>query len=180
MATVPTTITETVNKKIVASDWNTYVSGPVGFFTASRPIAYVYQNVAQSIPNANVLTAITMDSETLDRDNQHSTSSLTSRVVIGGTLGWYRVTGTVCYATLATTPATSRRALIQFNGAPLGGYSIIGAGQSLTGVTTTTIVQATASTDYVELYGAQDSAGALNTAVSGTFRSSLLVEWIGS
>ena len=180
MATIPSTLTAAVGNKIKASDWNTYERDAISFVTTNRPIAYVYQGVAQSIPNANVLTAITMDSETLDRDNQHSTSSLTSRVVIGGTLGWYRVTGTVCYATLATTPATSRRALIQLNGAATGGYSIIGAGQSLTSVTATTIVQATASTDYVELYGAQDSAGALNTVVSGTFRSFLLVEWIGS
>jgi hypothetical protein len=179
MATLPTTPTAaTVGSKVTATNWNNQVQLPEEFFRLNRPVFLGYQTVTQSLTTATT-TVITLDTELIDRDNQHSTTTNTDRVVIGGTLGWYRVTGQVAYAGNATG---DRRAQILKNGASAGtGYSIIPASTTnLITVQITTIVQATANTDYVSLAGYQSSGGALSTLNSGGCNSYLLVEWIGS
>lgn len=178
MATLPSTpAAATVGSKITATNWNNQVQLPEEFFRVNRPICVLKQGTVQSLTTAT-LTAITFDVETLDRDNQHSTSSNTDRVIIGSTLGWYRITGSIAYAGNATG---DRRAVIYLNGGASNGYSI--SHPSSTALISTNVVgyvQATSVTDYVQLYGYQSSAGSLNTVVSGTFQSYLTVEWIGS
>ena len=181
MATLPSTPTAaTVGSKITASNWNSQVQLPEEFFRVNRPICVVYQTTVQSI-TANTTTPVLFDSETLDRDvpGQHSTSTNTDRIVIGTTLGWYRVTGTVAYAGLA---GGSRRAFIALNGSTLAngsGYSIVNNPDATTGisVSTTALVQATNATDYVQLDAY--SSATVNTLVT-TFKSNLTAEWIGS
>ena len=181
VATLPSTPTAaTVGSKITASNWNTQVQLPEEFFRVNRPICVVYQTSAQSIAMATA-TPVLFDSETLDRDvpGQHSTSTNTDRIVIGTTLGWYRVTGTVSYAGVV---GGSRRAFITLNGAALAngsGYSIIRDADGSTAITvsTTALVQATNATDYVQLNAY--SSAAINTYVA-TFKSNLTAEWIGS
>ena len=178
MATLPTTPTAaTVGSKVTASNWNDQVQLPEEFFRLNRPVCLVYATAAQSIPNTTN-TAILFNTERLDRDNQHSTSANTDRVVIGNTLGWYRVTGSVSFVANATG---IRTAFIWLNGAGVGTYAYTHAtatGNTQT-VTVTSIVQATASTDYVQLGCFQSSTASLNLNVT-TSTSSLLVEWIGS
>jgi hypothetical protein len=185
MATIPfqpVPAAATVGSKIQAANWNTQVQLAEEFFRLNRPIAQIQQTVAQSIPNTTY-TAITFTGESLDRDNQHDTATNTSRVVIGKTVGWYKVTGVVCYAAPSTATG-GRGASIWFNGSPstLGGnvfHSVVNTG-AVHSVLTTVLVQATTPTDYVELYAYQQSGGALNTAISGGQVSYMIVEWIGS
>ena len=176
MANLPYTLQKSVGSKLSAADWNTYVKGNDDFFIYNRPLCITRQSVAQVIATATY-TPITMDAETLDRDNQHSTVTNTDRVVIGNTLGWYRVSGVVAFPGNATG---TRIAAIYLNGAAVQtGYTRIGANASFSCVPVTAIVQATASTDYVQCIAWQDSGVSLTTSVSGAW-SSLTVEWIGS
>jgi hypothetical protein len=177
MATLPATVQKSVGSKLSAADWNTFVKANDDFFIYNRPLCVLKQGTVQSL-TTSTLTPITFDLETLDRDNQHSTATSTDRVVIGNTLGWYRVTGSVAYTGNA---AGDRRAVIYLNGVATNGYSI--SHPSSTSLISTMVVgyvQATSATDYVQLYGWQSSGVALNTVVSGTFQSYLNVEWIGS
>ena len=178
MATLPTTPTAaTVGSKVTASNWNSQVQLPEEFFRLNRPLCVLKQTVTQSLATATV-TPITFDTETLDRDGQHSTATNTDRVLIGNTLGWYRITGSVAYAGNATG---DRRAIVLLNGGQNSGYTIIHPSTAgLISVNVVGYVQATASTDYVTLGGYQSSGGALSTSVSGAFASYLTVEWIGS
>ena len=179
MATLPTTPTAaTVGSKITASNWNNQVQLPEEFFRLNRPICVAYQTVAQSVPAATN-TPITFDSESLDRDNQHSTTTNTDRIVIGNTLGWYKVTASAAYSANGTG---ERRIFITKNGSvvPLNG-SGYATTQPLASVTTTAgttaYVQATVNTDYVQVCAY--SSVALNTAV-GNLACNVIVEWIGS
>lgn len=178
MATLPTTPTAaTVGSKITASNWNNQVQLPEEFFRLNRPICVLKQTVTQSLTNGTV-TPITFDVETLDRDNQHSTASNTDRVVIGNTLGWYRVTGSIAYAGNASG---DRRAIVLLNGSGINGYTVVHPSSTqFISANVVGYVQATTSTDYVSLAGYQNTGGALSTLVSGSFQSYLTVEWIGS
>ena len=177
MANLPYTLQKSVGSKLSAADWNTYVKGNDDFFIYNRPLCIAHQSVAQVVATSTY-TPITMDTETLDRDNQHSTVTSTDRVVIGNTLGWYRVSGVVAFPGNATG---TRIAAIFLNGAQATttGYTRVVANASFTVIPVTAIVQATASTDYVQCIAWQDSGASLTTPVVGAF-SSITVEWIGS
>ena len=177
MATLPTTTSKAVGAKVQALDWNTYVKGNDDFFIFNRPLCIARQSVAQVVATST-FTPITMDTETLDRDNQHSTVTNTDRVVIGNTLGWYRVSGVVSFPGSATG---TRIAAIYLNGSPISstGYTRIGANASFTAIPVSAIVQATLATDYVQVIAWQDSGSSLTTPVVGTW-ASITVEWIGS
>ena len=141
------------------------------------PYCFATQGSAQSLAN-NTLTASTLDAESEDSLSIHDTVTLNTRFVIGRKLGVWLVTGLVTYATNATG---TRRAVIQLNGSDVNGaHSIVPPGAALGTAQATGMVRATASTDYVELAGLQNSGGALNTTVSGSYRSSLALTWIGA
>lgn len=178
MATKPTIATVAVGQKISASLWNNAVYNDGNFWDNKKPVCYVAQTGAQSIPN-NTLTAITFDSELIDTDGQHSTVSNTSRVVIGNTLGWYRITGT--YFNGTNVSGTRIGAAIGLNGTVQAPEVLAyAAGTAAISVTPTALLQATASTDYVELLALQTSGVAANTSFASPFRSTLLVEYVGT
>ena len=182
MATVPSQSTVAVNDKVSASMWNDDVRDAVNFMTTNRPLFYAEQTVSQTL-TSNIELPITFTTEAIDRDGQHSTSTNTSRVVIGNTLGWYRVSGCVVYQ--ANANATNFRAIISKNGTRVSG-SFAGILNNTTnavcGVATGTVfVQATLSTDYVELVGLMTAAsGTLATSATVGALSSLCVEWVGA
>jgi len=178
MAVLPTTTSKAVGSKVQALDWNTYVKGNDDFFIYNRPLCIAKQTVSQSLATGT-FTPITMDTEVLDRDNQHSTVTNTDRVVIGNTLGWYRVSGTVAYNGGAVG---TRIASVYLNGllTQNTAYTRVVANASFTCVGVTAIVQATAAGDYVQIVGWQDSGGALSTTVASGIFGSITVEWIGS
>lgn len=183
MGTVPVLPSWAVNEDITAADLQA-MSDAVTWDFATRPVAFMAQAVAQTGWTTGIFTPVTFTTEVIDRDAQHSTSVNTSRVTIGTTLGWYRVSGV--YVPAGNSAATLVRANLALNGTAIGGSyaSMSPASTSSTlGVTTgPVVVQATLSTDYVELNGAVSAAsGTLGTSVGGNGAvSALLVEWIGS
>lgn len=116
------------------------------------------KSAAQSLTNS-ALTPITFDTEVLDTDGYHSTSSNTSRITIPKA-GIYLFHGNITFAPNTTG---SRFAWIQLNGVDSrhglnGGMDPEGDDCGLSVVT----LQSLSASDYVELYGFQSSGGALN------------------
>lgn len=143
---------------------------------------HLVQQTPQTGWTSGTATAVTFGSGStiLDTDGIHSESSNTTRVVIGGKLGWWRVTGVYVPATSASS-TTLMRAAIGKNGSLISG-SFGGLATSFTttihGQPAATVeVQATVSTDYVELYGTQTSAGTVGTTVNTFAACSLLAVW---
>ena len=186
MVAVPSQVTVAVASKLPAATWNDDVRDAINFFVSNRPMTYLTQAVAQTGWVSASTNDITFTTEVLDRDGQHSTASNTHRVVIGNTLGWYRVSGVVVFA--GNTAATLLRANISLNGTAVNGsYVSLGVAaatlsSSATALSTNSVlVQATTATDWVSLQGLVTAAsGTLGTAVSGAVTSSLTVEWVGS
>jgi hypothetical protein len=109
---VPTQDTFTVGEKLTAALMNKDVRDSVNYLV-NRPIALVYQNVAQSIPNGTTFTAVTFDSSIIDTYNGHSNSTNNSRYT-AQVAGWYDVLAQIGCPSNATG---IRAALIQVNGA---------------------------------------------------------------
>jgi hypothetical protein len=193
VVSVPTVPTRATGDDFPAADWGSYVKGTYDFLATTRQIAHLVQQTAQTGWTTATFTAITFgaSSEVADRDGQHSTSSNTSRIVIGGTLGLYAVIGT--YGAAGNNVATLLRAAIAFNGTRLAqGMSTVGplgvsatgtaaSGSALSVTTPLCIVASTVSTDYVEIQGYVSAAsGTLGTSVSTDFASSLTAIWLGN
>lgn len=118
----------------------------------------------QSIPNAT-FTAITWDSEYFDTDAFHSTSSNTSRFTIpSGKAGYYEIIGRLDYAANATG---SRRIAIYKNGTLIQGsvFVVPAGGFEITAQINSVLNLAVA--DYIEIYGFQNSGGALDVYKTG-------------
>ena len=133
---------------------------------------------------AATFTSVTFgaSSEVIDRDTQHSTASNTSRVVIGDTLGWYKVSG--LYVTASNSATTLVRCGITFNGTIINGSCASVSPNATSSVqalaTATVLVEATSSTDYVELQGLMTAgSGTIGTAVGAQISPSLTVEYVG-
>jgi len=128
------------------------------------------------------MTAVTFTAEELDRDGQHSTTVNTSRVVIGGTLGWWRVHG--IYAAPGNTNTVLTRARIALNGSGLAAGQCNSQWSSFSGTaaiqTGVVYVEATAAADYVELQGFQQAAaGTIGTGIAVDIASTLTLEYLG-
>jgi hypothetical protein len=182
MATKPTVAQVATGSKATATQWNNAVYQQWQFLDVVKPVCRLVQTVSSNF-TTGTWTAVPMDTEIIDTDSQHSTVSNTSRVIIGNTLGWYRVSGVVY---MNVTVAGKRTASgVAFNGAglPLDGTPCIvySDGVSLQGPASAVgYVQATLSTDYVELYGWQESGGTVASTVVSPYRSSLVVEYLGT
>ena len=183
MGTVPVAPTWSTNVKITAANLQSMSDG-INWDFATRPIGFFVQQTAQTGWTSGTLTAITFgaSSEVIDRDGQHSTASNTSRVVIGNTLGWYRVSGT--YVAAVNANVTRLQARIELNGAAVdGSFAGVGISGNFTHAITTgtALVQSTLATDYVEITAAEtvSSGTPIGTAVSTGAHSTLLVEWLG-
>jgi hypothetical protein len=177
MATKPSVALAAIGQKISATLWNNGVYRVWNFLDVTKPVCAAIQTVAQAALVANTFTSITFDSEQVDTDNQHSTASNTSRVVIGNTLGWYRVTGAVCFSVAAGTRIGAHIAL---NGTAISGseeYVTLGSA-TFTSVTAFALVQATAAADFVELQGFTAVSSA--PQISGALKPYMTVEYIGT
>lgn len=154
---------------LVASDW-----GDLSDDSSQKPLGRVVQSVAQTLTDA-VFAAVTFTAavDEIDTHNFHDPTTNPSRVT-PTRAGYYRFTGTVWMAT-ATTPV---RTSIQFRKsgtgvAPTQEDAFNGRQHS---TPTVTCVQAmNGTTDYMELWAFQDSAGNINTFVSGAAASCM--EW---
>jgi len=147
-----------------------------------RPYLHAYQSSTQSIANTTD-TAITMGAEILDTISGHSTVSNTSRYT-PNVAGYYRCIGNVAWA---GSTAGDRAAQFRLNGsaaatnapyAPmpaLNGAAFLGGSSGLAVAT----FQMNGTTDYIELWGSQNSGGSLSTNVTGT-NSFMIIEWIAA
>jgi hypothetical protein len=161
-------------------------TGSVWLDVADRtdPAALVTQLVTQSLANST-FTAITFTVESYKtHTGLHSTSSNTSRLVLGTVPGTWLVSGQINFQ--GTSATGSRRVLMNLNGVNIASsYTQTGAGPT-TGANPFTsvsvapqIVTAAVSTDYVELQAYQDSGAALSTQVTGGAVSSFTAVRIG-
>jgi hypothetical protein len=132
----------------------------------SQPRSVVYNSATQSLPN-NTLTAVTFDTEDFDVGSMHSTSVNTSRMTCpaNGT-GAYLAIGKVPYA--GSAGGTARVARLRKNGSDIGTQGNLGPVAATTQVVHTMAIFGMVPGDYVELYGFQDSGGALNIGDGAT------------
>jgi hypothetical protein len=175
IAVLPSYRTWVAGEVVTAAYFNTNIRD-AGNFWLSRPLAILRQASGQSISN-NTWTAITLDTEDLNRDSGHSLVTNPSRYT-SQTTGYYLCSGAVAHGFNAT--AGARGAEFATNGAAVN-YTA-----SLVPQVTTTwgswvpisaaFLYLTATTQYVEIWGFQNSGGAVTT----TAGSNLHVLWVSS
>lgn len=140
--------------------------------SSGRPIGRLVAVGTQALAD-NTDVAITFSAEDYDTDGFHSTSSNTSRIT-PNLPGYYKFKGTVYFAP-QTTPVVSEarfRKNASSNLAPADRK----AGQTVAfSLYTEVTIDFNGTTDYIELIGKQDSAGASATNQSSQFSS--VVEW---
>jgi hypothetical protein len=181
MATVPQPHTWVANDNATSTALQT-LTDPINYLLGNatstgvyRPLAQLYQSVAQSIGNA-AWTALTFDTETLDRDNGHSTTSNTSRYT-AQTAGYYLVIGGVDWAPNATGNRLIRFAV---NGTAVAGSTAgqVGFATQDPGLTIARLIYLNVN-DYVETHVYQTSGSALNTGSGsgGEHGCVMHVEW---
>lgn len=141
---------------IYASDINRALRGG-----PERPLVILRNTVTQSVANNSVATALTWDTEVEDTHGWHSTTSNTSRIT-PTVAGWIEVIAFIHFA----GNTTGRRAAVLKLNAGSPNYGEIKAATSASGVSSSVTRQyeVNGTTDYVEVFGFQDSGGALNTA----------------
>lgn len=167
-----TPVTKASGDGLTAADWNAYVrDNQEALFTPPRCL--VDRSTAQSIPDVTV-TSMTFDTELLDNDSMHSTTSNTSRIT-AKTAGLYMMTTSVQFTGNTTG---GRTVSIVLNGAQTLATSdlpSVGTGPARLNVATLYYLDVD---DYVESRVYQSSGGALNvqsTSDSPNFR----VAWVG-
>lgn len=165
-------------QRLTADLLNTLV-GP----TLNPCICMLTQQTAQTGWASSSVNAITFGagSEIIDSDTLHDTGTNTSRIIIGKRLGWWEVSGIYCPA--SNSASNSVRSMIAKNGTTIDGSfggQVPAAVAGFIGVATASIlVEATLSTDYIELQGFQTaSSGTLGTAINTYVRSSLTAKWV--
>lgn len=141
-----------------------------------RHVGRAYATSGQSLADAT-WTAITLQDESFDTGNFHSTSSNQSRVT-PSVAGYYRFTGTGSFESQSTGVGLDvgiRKNGSDFQGSPvrIPGTTTIAAQQ------VSVIVSMNGSSDYCELVMRQDSAGSDNTQINDPFRPTLEWEYIG-
>ncbi len=148
-------------------------------FALGVPLAQMRQTVAQTLAN-NTWTAITFTTEDVDTDvdgtGGHSTSSNTSRFTARYP-GWYQCSGAVGFAANTTSIRGARWAV---NGVTMdpGGVILNTTSTSFAVVPAATLVFYLTIGDYVELQGLQVSGGNLDTSVTSSVQSAMVVKWV--
>ena len=180
MATVPTTDTVSVGEKVTAANYLTFTRDAFAFLL-SPPRCSIYQTATTSMATSGSSQLILFDTEAYDTDTMHSTSTNTSRVT-ATTTGLYLVTAALGFAANTTG---YRLAQIRKNSAGAVGsgtrVAIASASAVPTGATSLSFsayVQLTAG-DYVEMFGLQNSGGALAT-VAGVGETMIQAQWVAN
>lgn len=173
--TVPVMPSESPGYYLTGALWAASVKA-LGDFVTAKPIFFGYQATAQSIPN-NAFTAVSLDSESVDSDGGHSTSTNTSRYVFQ-VAGRYRVHGIASF----TANATGIRAVklnVNGSGVVISSEQIVLPTGSVASTVLTSVPVLAAVGDYVELLVYQNSGAALNTVSNASmdYVTSLAVEF---
>lgn len=177
MATVPVVRTWTAGEVVTAAFMNLNIRD-VCAWLLSPAICQVRQIVSQSLATGTP-AAITMTAEDSDTTGMHSTVSNTSRLTAVYP-GVYDTVGCVGYA----ANATGRRIpSIRVNAAVVdGAATAFSATAASVGKFPTPRMQTFLNVgDYLELWGTQESGGALSTAVGGANDQSILsTRWVSN
>lgn len=170
----------TIRDEVTASSkWNEFRDAIR--FLMEPPIANLRQNSVQSLANATLvaiqLNAFDVDSD-VDGTGGHDTVTNNTRFTARYP-GWHWVSGGVGFATNGNN---WRAAELAVNGVPVNGS---GVQVSAASTTAPTMVPARGGNlvyldagHFVEIYGWQNSGGALNTAVSGVQQPSMTIRWV--
>ncbi len=144
-----------------------------------KPYFHVYQIVVQSLADATD-AAITFTAEIVDTMGAHSNSVQTTRVT-PTVAGFYGLKGRVMFDVNING---DRGAHFRKNGNKLDGANygsapaLNGAGFLYGSCTCEATIFCNGTTDYIELWGAQNRGGALNTAYNANGASSYIIgEW---
>lgn len=177
MATVPSFRTWATSEVVTAAELNSNIRDAGQFWVTNRPRARLRQTSAQSLSNG-VWTGVNFDTEDLDNDGGHSTSSNTSRYV-AVTAGWYLVGG---IGAITFNGSGQRGTRLAVNGTVQPGTQTqnnTGSAGGTDMAVGTQLIFLNAA-DYVELQVMQNSGGSINTQVTSPEQSTLNVVWIGS
>jgi hypothetical protein len=137
----------------------------------------VTKSATQSIATATY-TAVTWDQEGWDTDSYHDNVTNNSRITIpSGKGGKYLVTTNITYA--AAGGGGYRLVNIYKNGAGTGDNSFTPSASFNTTVIVSKVFDL-AVADYIQVYTAQDSGGALNVQASSSHGTSLQVTYLGA
>lgn len=130
--------------------------------TIRRPAVRLVQAVVQSMPD-NTQTALTFTTEELDDYGFHDVAVNNTRIT-PTVAGWYRFTG--AYVSGVLTTPVSFMVILRKNGTNIpSGFRNTGLG-TFPSSTISLLAEMNGTTDYMEMTGIQDSAGATNTAVT--------------
>lgn len=166
-----TPATKTAGDGLTAADWNAYVRDNQEMLHVP-PRCLVDHDAVQSIPHATV-TSVLFNSEVLDNDSMHSTTSDTSRIT-AKTAGLYTMAASVEFV----ANATGERVLsIVLNGSETLVTQAIDAPADPARINVATIYYMDVD-DYVEARVYQTSTGALNLNTSSDIPN-FRVAWIG-
>jgi hypothetical protein len=143
-------------------------------------------STAQSIPTGAFTPIIFNNTDEVDTLGIHDPVTNNTQFNIGAKLGWWWITGK--YATTGSATGIGRRTRFLVNGTTSvnGSYSAFPSfsGTAMTGgfwtCESTSLVQSTTSSDYIEFTALQDTGGALNTVVSGDLRCQMLCIYMGA
>jgi hypothetical protein len=173
--TVPASLLEVPGNTITSAWQNAQVKALCDFLTAV-PVFSGYQTATQSILNST-FTSFTIDTTVIDTDGGHSNTVNPSRYT-ATVPGNYLVIGTSAWA---ASNAGYRRTRIALNGNAQHGATGFDQNQVVTSAgLAISLLPMNGTTDYVEVQGAQNSGGALNTVSASDFCPSLVVCWLRS
>jgi hypothetical protein len=185
LGTVPTPPTQSAGAVITAANLNT-LRDCINFLEA--PPRCRADHTTTITLTTSTYTLIPLQTETFDivqggDSPSHDNTTNNSRIVFR-TAGKYRVTGQLRFAANATG---TRIARIRLNaaGVAANGTSVIDSVQTNTGAANAAAVPvppieiAVNASDYIEMFGWQDSGGNLNTFATNAGDSFLQAEWVG-
>jgi hypothetical protein len=177
-ANTPLAVAVGTNGQVLTAD-STVSAGVKWATTASSTPTYsgcaIYKTSAQTIPNITG-TAVTFDSEYLDTDSYHSTSSNTSRITIpSGKAGKFLVTTNLQFSNNISAQIVVQ---IMKNGSALVGAQYPQSSVSVSGgfatVSASGIVDC-AVADYIEIYAYQASGGNSDVSANRTWLTASLL-----
>lgn len=176
--TVPVIASQSPGNFLTGALWNASVKA-LGDYLTGKPMFFGYQVTGQSVANATFVSA-TIDTEVIDTEGGHSTTSNTSRYVFQ-VPGWYRLDGVGVFAT-NSTGIRGTKFLKNGGTTVIGSENVIPATSNFLSITPTTGWVQAAVGDYVELQVYQSSGGALSTSsnTGQDYITCMRVEWISN
>jgi hypothetical protein len=183
MATIPTTRTWVAGNVVTAAQMNSDVRDLGNLVLSGKPLTVMYNSAAFTLTASGTTYQMTYDTETIDRDGNHSTSVNTDRWTCQ-TAGYYMFTHSTLPFAAQTTAAGTRDCWWQFT--PFGGSSantgyynsVVAVNAQAMYLTPPTAVLYCAVGDYVQLNVRQSSGGSLNITSTTTTRPQMSVYWL--